>query len=80
MLPVLTDCLCIVLPREIKQYNYSHPQFGETTGHFTQLVWADTQQVRGGRGEGAAVGGCVAGLDLCMLAEEEEGQYSVGMV
>ncbi|KAI1454691.1 PR-1-like protein [Annulohypoxylon moriforme] len=30
---------------EVKEYDYSDPGFGETTGHFTQLVWHDTTDV-----------------------------------
>lgn len=30
---------------EIKDYNYSNPGFTEAAGHFTQLVWKDSQQV-----------------------------------
>lgn len=30
---------------EIKDYNYSNPDFTEAAGHFTQVVWKDTKQV-----------------------------------
>lgn len=30
---------------EIKDYDYSHPNFTEAAGHFTQVVWKDSKQV-----------------------------------
>lgn len=30
---------------EIKNYDWDDPGFGETTGHFTQLVWTETTQL-----------------------------------
>lgn len=30
---------------EISEYNYSDPGFAESTGHFTQLVWAESTQL-----------------------------------
>ncbi|OTB01316.1 hypothetical protein M426DRAFT_323585 [Hypoxylon sp. CI-4A] len=30
---------------EVAEYDYGDPGFGETTGHFTQLVWRDTTDV-----------------------------------
>jgi len=30
---------------EINQYNYADATFGETTGHFTQVVWKDTTDI-----------------------------------
>ena len=30
---------------EIQSYNYNSPGFSEATGHFTQVVWANTAQV-----------------------------------
>ncbi|KAI1384231.1 PR-1-like protein [Hypoxylon trugodes] len=30
---------------EVSGYNYDDPGFGESTGHFTQLVWRDTTDV-----------------------------------
>ena len=34
---------------EYKEYSWSNPGFSEATGHFTQLVWKDSQQVGCGR-------------------------------
>jgi uncharacterized protein YkwD len=34
---------------ERKDYNFNNPEFSETTGHFTQLVWKDTTTVGCGR-------------------------------
>ncbi|CAF1664183.1 unnamed protein product, partial [Didymodactylos carnosus] len=30
---------------EVKNYRYDHPDFALSTGHFTQLVWADSKQL-----------------------------------
>ena len=30
---------------EVKDYNYSNPVFSSKTGHFTQLVWKDTEEI-----------------------------------
>ncbi|SMN21738.1 similar to Saccharomyces cerevisiae YJL078C PRY3 Cell wall protein with a role in mating efficiency [Maudiozyma saulgeensis] len=30
---------------EIRFYNYSDPQYSETTGHFTQMVWKDSNKL-----------------------------------
>ena len=30
---------------EVKDYDYSNPGFSSTTGHFTQLVWKDTEEI-----------------------------------
>ena len=34
---------------EIKNYDFSQPGFASNTGHFTQMVWADTTQMGAGR-------------------------------
>lgn len=31
--------------KEIGLYSYSNPRFSSKTGHFTQMVWKDTQRV-----------------------------------
>lgn len=30
---------------EIQDYDYSHPDFSMSTGHFTQVIWKGTQQL-----------------------------------
>ncbi|KAG0041121.1 hypothetical protein BGZ83_002324, partial [Gryganskiella cystojenkinii] len=30
---------------EVKDYDFSHPGFSETTGHFTAVVWTATKNV-----------------------------------
>lgn len=34
---------------EIKDYNFSNPGFAMNTGHFTQVVWAETTHVGAGK-------------------------------
>lgn len=34
---------------EVRHYNYSSPGFTSNTGHFTQLVWAETTHMGVGR-------------------------------
>lgn len=30
---------------EIEVYDYSHPVYSKSTGHFTQIVWKDTKRI-----------------------------------
>ena len=34
---------------EIKKYDFSNPGFSSNTGHFTQMVWAETTHIGVGR-------------------------------
>lgn len=44
-----TTDTCQAWGDERLEYSWSDPGFSEATGHFTQLVWKDTQQVGCGR-------------------------------
>ena len=35
---------------EIKKYDFKNPDFSEETGHFTQLVWAESKKIGVGLG------------------------------
>lgn len=57
---------------EVKDYDFNHPGFSATTGHFTQLVWKASTRLGIGY---ASVDGYTAAVALYNPAGNVEGQF-----
>ncbi|ODM94780.1 Golgi-associated plant pathogenesis-related protein 1, partial [Orchesella cincta] len=57
---------------EVQKYDYNRPGFSMATGHFTQLVWKNSQKLGFGY---AQSNGYTAGVALYSPPGNYEGQY-----
>ncbi|CAL8097279.1 unnamed protein product [Orchesella dallaii] len=57
---------------EVKNYDYNKPGFSSATGHFTQLVWKNSQKLGFGH---AQSNGFTAGVALYSPAGNVQGQF-----
>lgn len=58
---------------EVKDYNFNHPGFSMNTGHFTALIWRETQKVGFGLAKGKS--GWYYGVGQYDPSGNWDGQY-----
>lgn len=54
---------------ELKNYNYASPGFSYNTGHFTQVIWKNSQRL------GCALGNCPNMMNLWICQYDPPGNY-----